>query len=62
MTENAKTYSATASDVARVYGVSTRTVKRWVERAEIPHRATPSGPRFNLEELDAHFTREPAAV
>ena len=62
MTENAKAYTATPSDVARVYGVSARTVKRWVERREVPHRATPSGPRFNLEELDVHFTRESAAV
>ncbi len=62
MTENVKTYTATAADVARAYGVSARTVKRWVERGEAPHRATPSGPRFNLKELDEHFTRDPATV
>lgn len=62
MSDKGKSYTATASDVAAAYGVSARTVLRWAVRRDVPHRATPSGPRFNLEELDAHFTREPAAV
>ena len=59
MTEKPRTYTATPKDVAKVYGVSYRTVHRWAERGQVPHRATPSGPRFNLEELEARFTREP---
>ena len=58
MKENGKAYDASAADVAIVYGVSTRTVQRWAENGKVPHRRTPSGPRFNLEELDVHFRPE----
>lgn len=62
MSENGKPYTATAKEVAAVYGVSARTVRRWAERLQVPHRATPGGPRFNLEELDAYFARESVSV
>lgn len=60
MAEKTKAYTATPQDVAAIYGVSAKTVKRWAASMEVPFRQTPSGPRFNLAELDEHFRREPA--
>ncbi len=62
MDGNPKTYDATATDVGRVYGVHARTVRRWAEDRKVPCRMTPSGPRFNLAELDEHFSPEAVAT
>lgn len=62
---NGRDYDATPAMVAKVYGVSAATVRRWAEARKVPFRNTPSGPRFNLEELDQHFLpedQEPAEV
>ena len=62
MPEGEKLYRATPAEVAKIYGVSARTVKRWAEKMEVPFRRTPSGPRFNLKELDEHFRPEPISA
>ena len=55
MSENEIRYDATPAQVAEAYGVSSQTVNRWAEAGKVPCRKTPSGYRFNLEELDQHF-------
>ena len=62
MDGNEKTYDATATDVGRVYGVHAKTVRRWAVEGKVPHRMTPSGPRFNLADLDEHFSPEPVGT
>ena len=62
MTDEAKTYTATPATVAEIYGVTQRAVKRWASGMKVPHCQTPSGPRFNLEELAEHFRREPISA
>jgi excisionase family DNA binding protein len=62
MTEHNATEKAdaTVEDVAAHFGVSTRTVKRWVATAGMPHRrgGGPKGAlRFNLSEVDAWAAR-----
>lgn len=59
MSEKTKAYTATPHDVAEIYGVSARNVRKWAKDMEVPFRQTPSGPRFNLVELDQHFRPEP---
>lgn len=53
----------TADDVARHFGVSDRTVRRWVESTDIPHRRIGGTLRFNLADVDAWAARggRPAA-
>lgn len=69
--DTGRRYDASAGDVALKYGVSPRTVLRWCETSDIPHRRLPGGPRFNMAEVDewairqaelrAGATKEPAA-
>lgn len=44
--------AASVEDVAEHFGVSTRTVRRWLRSTEIPHRRIGSVIRFNLAEVD----------
>ena len=50
-------YSDTVEDVARHFGVTPQTVRRWTEVTDIPHRRVEAGSRttlrFNLPEVDA---------
>jgi len=55
-------FDATAADVAKKYGVTARSVRRWCEMTEIPHRWTPGGPRFNLEQVDAWMMQKRAEL
>ncbi|HEX3558259.1 MAG TPA: helix-turn-helix domain-containing protein [Pyrinomonadaceae bacterium] len=44
----------TANDVARIKGVTARTVRDWVKQGRIPHHRTPSGQfRFYRRHVDA---------
>ena len=45
--------SATVEDVAVHFGVSIRTVRRWLKSTAIPHRRLGVTIRFNLDEVDA---------
>ena len=57
--------SATVEDVAAHFGVSIRTVRRWLKSTAIPHRRLGVTIRFNLNEVDewasARTVTEPAA-
>ena len=54
--------SATVEDVAVHFGVSTRTVRRWIKSTDIPHRRLGATIRFNLNEVDEWASaRQPAA-
>lgn len=44
---------ASIQDVAEHFGVSERTVRRWIRNTDIPHRRIERTVRFNLEEVDA---------
>lgn len=44
--------AATVDDVALHFGVSTRTVRRWLKSTGIPHRRVGTTIRFNLAEVD----------
>lgn len=44
--------SATVEDVAIHFGVSIRTVRRWLKSTTIPHRRLGVTIRFNLHEVD----------
>jgi excisionase family DNA binding protein len=48
----ARTYTASAGDVADRYGVHRNTVYGWVEATDIPHRKVVGVIRFNLDEVD----------
>lgn len=54
--------SATVEDVAAHFGVSTRTVHRWLSETDIPRRQ-PGGPgtaiRFDLREVDEWAANRP---
>lgn len=50
-------YDDTAEDVARHFGVSDRTVRRWVETTDMPHRRIGGTLRFNLPEVDSWAAR-----
>jgi excisionase family DNA binding protein len=58
---NGQRADATVEDVARHFGVSERTVWRWLKDTEIPHRRVPAGDRstvrFNIAEVDAWAAR-----
>lgn len=43
---------ATVEDVAKHFGVSTRTVWRWLKSTGIPHRRVGSTVRFSIPEVD----------
>lgn len=43
---------ATIPDVAAHFGVSEKTVRRWLKGTEIPHRRVGGVIRFNLDEVD----------
>lgn len=64
---NGQRADATVEDVAAHFGVSPRTVKRWLKTTDIPHRQ-PGGPgnsvRFNIAEVDEWSARggRPAEV
>ena len=58
MAKTVRKYSATPGEVAKQFGICARTVRRWAQAGKVPYRMTPSGPRFNLEELDEQFTPE----
>ena len=46
--------NATVDDVAKHFGVSTRTVRRWLKDAGIPHRRLGGKIiRFNIDEVNA---------
>lgn len=53
--------NATVSDVALQYGVSERTVRRWLKMTDIPHRRIGATVRFNLSEVDAWAVAREAA-
>jgi excisionase family DNA binding protein len=53
----ARDYDDTAEDLARHFGVSVRTVSRWVEGTDIPHRRIGGTLRFNLAEVDGWAAR-----
>lgn len=44
--------SATTEDVALHFGVSIRTVRRWLKSTDMPHRRIGLTIRFNLDEVD----------
>ena len=52
---------ATVGDVAKHFGISTRTVRRWLKSTDIPHRKVGGTLRFNLQEVD-EWARVSAAV
>lgn len=43
---------ATIPDVAEHFGVSEKTVRRWIKHTDIPHRRIRGTIRFNLDEVD----------
>jgi len=43
---------ATIEDVAAHFGVSVRTVHRWLKSTDLPHRRVGGTVRFNLGEVD----------
>ena len=43
---------ATVADLAKHYGVSERTVRRWLADTDIPHRRVGGTIRFVLAEVD----------
>lgn len=43
---------ATVKDVAEHFGVSERTVWRWLKETDIPHRRIGGVVRFRLDEVD----------
>lgn len=53
--------TATVDDVAKHFGVSTRTVRRWLKSTDIPHRRVAGTIRFNLAEVDHWATHRDAA-
>lgn len=52
---------ATVEDVAEHFGVSTRTVRRWLKDLGVPHRRVMGVIRFNIAEVDEWATRGQAA-
>ena len=50
-------YDETVEDIARHFGVSDRTVRRWLETTDIPHRRIAGTIRFNLPEVDSWAAR-----
>ncbi len=52
--------SATVEDVALHFGVSVRTVRRWLKSTAIPHRRFGATIRFNLDEVDEWASAHPA--
>lgn len=55
MTTESKTIdpaNASIQDVADHFGVSERTVRRWLAGTDIPHRRIERTIRFNLDEVD----------
>lgn len=55
--EGIPVYDATPGDVARHFKVAERTVRRWCETTDIPHRRIQRAIRFNLAEVDAWASR-----
>lgn len=53
---------ATVADVADHFGVSERTVRRWLKGTDIPHRRVGSTIRFNLAEVDEWSSTRPEAA
>lgn len=58
---NGQKADATVEDVAAHFGVSERTVWRWIKTTDIPHRRIGEGARttvrFNLDEVDSWAAR-----
>ena len=54
---NGQRSDATVEDVARHFGVSERTVWRWLTATDIPHRKVGATTRFNLDEVDEWAAR-----
>ena len=52
--------TATVDDVAAHFGVSTKTVRRWLKNTDIPHRRIGGVIRFDIDEVDEWARREPA--
>lgn len=52
---------ATVEDVAEHFGVSTRTVRRWIKNTDIPHRRVLGVIRFSIPEVDDWATSGRAA-
>jgi excisionase family DNA binding protein len=48
---------ATIDDVAAHFGVTTRTVRRWLSSTDMPHRRAGGTLRFNLDEVDSWAAR-----
>lgn len=48
---------ATVEDVANHFGVSVRTVRRWVADTAIPHRRVGGTLRFRMDEVDSWAAR-----
>ncbi len=44
--------TATVEDVAKHFGVASRTVHRWLKHTDIPHRRVGRTIRFNLDEVN----------
>jgi excisionase family DNA binding protein len=49
---NGQKPDATVADVARHYGVSERTVRRWLANTDIPYRRVGGAIRFSIDEVD----------
>lgn len=44
--------TATVDDIAAHFGISTKTVRRWIKHTDIPHRRVGGMIRFDVEEVD----------
>lgn len=54
---NGQAADATVEDVAKHFGVSERTVWRWLKSTDIPHRRVGATVRFNVAQVDAWAAR-----
>jgi excisionase family DNA binding protein len=59
MDSNGQSADSTVQDIALHFGVSTKTVRRWVKGTDIPHRRIGGVIRFNLQEVDRWSTGTP---
>jgi len=62
MSNEVRTYTATAKDVATRYGVSRAHVYNLVEQSDVPHRRIGNAIRFNLGEVDEWMRERGQAV
>ena len=51
---------ATIGDIAEHFGVSRRTVQRWLRDTDIPHRRIQGTVRFALPEVDGWAASDPS--